>query len=175
MAQQVYILTAEEYSMVQGMAKRIEQLENENKTLREFNLKKSQALDQAKLSIKERDERLADLVKSRQLDQKALANQAHELLVKEAELANLSSKLREAKRDCEGTSACLAETEKISASRLKSMNNLIREVRRLKSEHVCIATNPQNGHVKVISVAKTDTYRKFGWMVSEEYLVDRPA
>ena len=161
--------------MVQGMAKRIEQLENENKTLREFNLKKSQALDQAKLSIKERDERLADLVKSRQLDQKALANQAHELLVKEAELANLSSKLREAKRDCEGTSACLAETEKISAVRLATMSHLRAEVRRLKNEHVCVAQNPKTGTVKVVSVVKADDYRKFGWAVSEEYLVDRPA
>lgn len=104
-----------------------------------------------------------------------LAEQAHELLVKDAELADLSGKLREVKRDCEGTSARLAEVEKISATRLASMNNLMREVRRLRAEHVCVAQNPKTGTVKVISVVKADTYRKFGWAVSEEYLVDRPA
>lgn len=158
---------------------------------------------QGKQSIKERDQRIVDLKHARDLDNKKLAEQAHELLVKEAELADLSSKnrsmtndiewyqrelgrlqkdlgikdeaLREAKRDCEGTSARLAETEKISAARLDTMNYLQAENRRLRAEHVCVAQNPKTGTVRVVSVVKADTYRKFGWIVSEEYLVDRPA
>ena len=130
---------------------------------------------QGKQSIKERDQRIADLRHVRDLDNKKLAEQTHELLIKEAELADLSGKLREVKRDCEGTSKALAETQKISAARLATMNNLLKEVRRLKNEHVCVAQNPKTGTVKVISVVKADTYRKFGWAVSEEYLVDRPA
>lgn len=120
---------------------------------------------------------------------KILCEKSHEILVLNAELANLSSQVRslveenqtycnqiaEMKRDCEGTSKVLEETKKLSAKRLEVMNSLIRTVRNLKTEHVCIATNPQNGHVKVVSVGKADTYRKFGWLVSEEYLVDRPA
>lgn len=175
MAQNVFILTAEEYSMMQGMAKHIEQLENENETLREANLKNSQALNNAKQTIATRDERIANLINSRKHLQRELADDAHEILVLNAELAELSSKLREYKRDCEVTARVLAETEKISAERLVKTSALMREVRRLKAEHVCIATNPQNGHVKVISVVKADTYREFGWTVSEEYLVDRPA
>lgn len=153
-------------------------------------------VEQSKQSIKERDQRIADLKHVRDLDNKKLAEQAHELLCKEAELANLSSKLREAnaliksleqeivkgnstiyhmKKDAEGTSARLAETEKISAKRLDVMNNLMKEVRRLKSEHVCVVRNPISGTTKVVSVVKADHYRKFGWEVSEEFLVDRPA
>lgn len=91
------------------------------------------------------------------------------------ELAVLSAKAHEMERDFAGISSVLEETKKISAKRLEVVNSLTRIVRNLKTEHVCIATNPQNGHVKVISVGKADTYRKFGWIVSEEYLVDRPA
>lgn len=130
---------------------------------------------QAKQSIKERDERIEAFKFAITVDNKKLAEQAHELLVKDAELADLSSKLREAKRDCEGTSKALTETQKISAARLSAMNFLQSEVRRLKAENVCIVTNPRNGHVRVVSVAKTDAFRQHGWTVSEEYHVDRPA
>ena len=173
--QKAIILTEEEYSALQANAKIAETLRCENKTLREFNLKKGQALDQAKSSISLRDLRIKDLVEARQLDQKALAAKAHELLVKEAELASLSAKAREMERDIEGTSKVLAETQNISATRLALVNNLLKLVRHLKAEKVCIAHNPKTGTVKVVSVAKADTYRKFGWTVSEEYLVDRPA
>lgn len=133
-------------------------------------------VQQGKQSIKERDKRIADLKHVLDLDNKALARKSQELLVKEAELANFSSKLREAQRDMAGTSSRLKTAEMLSKSRLESMNNLIREVRRLKSEKVCIATNPRTGTVKVVSVVKADTYRKFGWIVTdEEFIVDRPA
>lgn len=166
--QKAFILNEEEYSMLQGQAKYIETLQAENKTLREFNSKKSETLDLAKLTIKERDERIAALKESRQLDQKALADKAHEILCKDAELAALSSELRKTKQHCE-------DTEKISAVRLDALRRVQALYHGLKREHVCIATNPQTGTVKVVSVAKADTYRKFGWIVSEEYLVDRPA
>lgn len=173
--QKAFILNEEEYAQLQGQAKYIEQLQNENKTLREFNSKKSHALEQAKSSISLRDDRIRDLVEARQLDQKALAAKAHELLVKEAELAALSAKLQEAKRDCEGTSRVLKETQEISAKRLEAMDSLMRVIRRLKSERVCIVKNYKTATVKIVSATKADTYRKFGWAISEEYLVDRPA
>ena len=111
-------------------------------------------VEQGKQSIKERDARLNDLV---------------------AENQTYCNQIAEMKRDCIGTSKVLAETQKISAMRLELMDNLIQEVRRLKAEKVCVAQNPKTGTVKVISVVKADTFRKFGWTVSEEYLVDRPA
>lgn len=147
-------------------------------TLKEKNAELLQRVElylrQAKDTLKERDERISAFKAVIDANNKKLASQAHELLVKEAELADLSGKLREAKRDYEGTSARLAETEKISAARLDIMRHLRTEIRRLKSEHVCVAQNPKTGTVRVISVVKADIYRKFGWTVSEEYLVDRP-
>lgn len=120
----------------------------------------------------------------------ASKKQAHEFLtLKEKEIADLSSKvhsltkenqtylsqIEEMKRDCEGTSRALREAQRVSAIRFDSMNKLIQEVRHLKAEHVCVVQNPKTGTVKVVSVVKADTYRRFGWTVSEEFLVDRPA
>ena len=120
----------------------------------------------------------------------ASKKQAHEFLtLKEKEIADLSSKVRfltkenqtylaqikEMKRDCEGTSRALRETQRVSAARLDSMNKLIQKVRHLREEHVCIAQNPDTGITRMISAIVADTYRKFGWTVSEEFLVDRPA
>lgn len=120
----------------------------------------------------------------------ASKKQAHEFLtLKEAEISDLSSKVRsltkenqtylaqikEMKRDCEGTSRALREAQRVSATRLDFMNRLTQEVRHLKAEHVCVVQNPKTGTVKVVSVVKADTYRRFGWTVSEEFLVDRPA
>ena len=143
--------------------------------LKEENAKLSHKLAVAS-KAREMDRRqIEELSHVRDLDNKKLAEQAHELLCKEAELADLSSKLKEVMRDCEGTSKVLAATQKISAERLALVNNLLELVRHLKAEKVCIAHNPKTGTVKVVSVVKADTYRKFGWTVSEEYLVDRPA
>lgn len=119
---------------------------------------------QGKQSIKERDQRIADLRHVCDLGNKKLLEQAHELLVKEAEIADLETKSR-----------VLEETQKISDSRLKLMNQLKQKVRHLRAEHVCIAQNPKTGTTRVISAIVADTYRKFGWTVSEEFLVDRPA
>lgn len=109
---------------------------------------------QGKESIKERDARLNDLV---------------------AENQTYCNQIAEMKRDCEGTSQVLKKTQEISAERLALVNNLLKLVRHLKAEKVCVAQNPKTGTVKVISVVKADVYRHFGWTVSEEYLVDRPA
>ena len=184
-----YILTETEYQEILILKKQA----HEFLTLKEQNSDLSRKLEglvaQGKQSIKERDQRIADLKRARDLDNKKLSEQAHELLVKEAEIADLSSKVRsltkenqtylaqieEMKRDCEGTSRALREAQRVSATRLDFMNRLTQEVRHLRAEHVCIAQNPKTGTVKVISVVKADTYRKFGWTVSEEFLVDRPA
>lgn len=130
---------------------------------------------QCKQSIKERDARIDAFRKLNAESEGTLA--ARECIIKslEKQLADLSGELREALQALKGTSARLADTEKISATRLESMNNLMQEVRRLKSENVCIVTNPRNGHIRVVSVAKVDAFRQHGWIVSEQYLVDRPA
>ena len=69
----------------------------------------------------------------------------------------------------------LKEAQKFNASRLKLVNQLMQKVRHLRAEHVCIAQNPKTGITREISAIVADTYRKFGWTVSEEFLVDRPA
>ena len=56
--------------------------------------KDKEVMNLYKLSIKERDERIAALKETCNLNNKKLAEQAHELLVKEAEIADLSSKVR---------------------------------------------------------------------------------
>lgn len=184
-----YILTETEYQEILTLKKQA----HEFLTLKAQNSDLSRKLEglvaQGKQSIKERDQRIADLKRARDLDNKKLAEQAHELLVKEAEIADLSSKVRsltkenqtylaqieEMKRDCEGTSRALREAQRVCATHLDFMDRLAQEVRRLRAEHVCIAQNPKTDPVKIISVVKADTYRKFGWTVSEEFLVDRLA
>lgn len=198
-----YILTETEYQEILASKKQAHEfltlkeqnssLSNELKSARlafeEYRKETKKILDLGKLFIKDRDVRIFALKEAHKLDNKKLAEQAHELLVKEAEIADLSSKvnsltkenqtylsqIEEMKRDCEGTSCALREAQRVSATRLDSMNRLTQEVRHLKAEHVCIAQNPGTGKVRIISVVKADTYRKFGWTVSEEFLVDRPA
>lgn len=70
----------------------------------------------------------------------------------------------------------LKEAQKINASRLKLVAQLMRKkARHFRAEYVCIAQNPKTGITRVISAIVADTYRKFGWTVSEEFLIDRPA
>lgn len=111
-----------------------------------------------------------------------LAKQTQLLLAQEAELAHISGQNVEMRRDAEGSAKALADArakaerlQELADERLVSMRNLSNEVRRLRAEHVCVAQNPRTGTVKVISVDKADTFRQFGWTVSEEFLVDRPA
>ena len=158
------------------------------------NLKKRREADREEIlanrerrkELHERLEATQNLLKNSRehiaLCNKKLAEQAQLLLAQEAELASFSSKMKEVMRDCEGTAKTLAEArteakhlQELADERLVSMHNLSNEVRRLRAEHVCIAKNPKTGTVKVISVVKADTYLKFGWTVSEPYLVDRPA
>lgn len=168
MAQPVYILSAEEYSMFQGMSERIEQLETEKTVL----------TDRVNASVSQIS-RMHVIIDS---------------LV--AENNTYCKQIAEMKRDCAGTSKALAEARdearaeetlrkdvqeelqhcrEISDARLTSMHNLSKEVRRLKSEQVCIAKNPISGTTKVVSVVKADVYLKYGWTVSEPCLVERPA
>ena len=93
------------------------------------------------LTLKKQAHEFLTLKEACKLDNKKLAEQAHELLVKEAEIADLSSKVRsltkenqtylaqieEMKRDCEGTSRALRETQRVSSSRLKLVTQLMRE------------------------------------------------
>lgn len=112
---------------------------------------------QGKQSIKERDQRIADL------------KSFHA-----TELAELSSKLRESQRDMAGTCSALAEAKILSDSRLRSINYLRAEVHRLRNEKVCFATNVRTNVVKIVPAIKADTYRKLGWIVSdEEFIIDR--
>lgn len=54
------------------------------------------------------------------------------------------------------------------------ITDLIAEVRRLRDEKVCFATNVQTNVVKIVPAIKADTYRKLGWIVSdEEFIIDR--
>lgn len=69
----------------------------------------------------------------------------------------------------------IKEAQKFNASRLKLVNQLMKKVRHLRIKHVCIAQNPKTGITREISAIVADTYRKFGWTVSEEFLVNRPA
>lgn len=194
-----YILTETEYQEILASKKQAHEfltlkeqnsyLSNELEAaclaLEENRKKDKEVMNLYKLSIKERDERITALKEACNFHNKKLAEQAHKLLVKEAELADLSSKVRslmkenqtccnqiaEMKRDCEGTSQALKEAKEISAKYL----TLTQEIRQLKDEHVCIAQNPRTGTVRVISVSRADIYRQHGWIVSDEYIVDRPA
>ena len=176
-----YILTETEYQEILASKKQAHEfltLKEQNSTLsrklevadsiiraNRLQINKLEGLvAQGKQSIKERDQRIADLRHVCDLSNKKLLEQAHELLVKEAEIADLETKSR-----------VLEETQKISDSRLKLMNQLKQKVRHLRAEHVCVVQNPKTGTVRVISVDKADTYRKSSWIVSEELLVDRPA
>lgn len=165
-----YILNETEYQEFLALKKQnsalSHQLEVADSVVKEGRLqinKLEGLVAQGKQSIKERDQRIADLRHVCDLGNKKLLEQAHELLCKEAELADLETKFR-----------VLEETQKIGASRLKLVNQLMQKVRHLRAEHVCIAQNPKTGITRVISAIVADTYRKFGWTVSEEFLVDRP-
>ena len=176
-----YILTESEYQDFLASKDKVQVLEHRlavANEVREANLTQIKQLNglvcQGKQSIKERDQRIADLKHARDLDYKALTNKSHELLAKEAELAELSSKLRESQRDMAGTCSALAKAKILNDSRLRSINYLRAEVHRLRNEKVCIATNIQTNVVKIVPAIKADTYRKLGWIVSgEEFSIDR--
>ena len=176
-----YILTESEYQDFLASKDKVQVLEHRlavANEVREANLAQIKQLEglvrQGKQSIKERDQRIADLKHARDLDYKALTDKSHELSVKEAELAELSSKLRESQRDMAVTCSALAEAKILSDSRLRSINYLRAEVHRLRNEKVCFATNVRTNVVKIVPAIKADTYRKLGWIVSdEEFIIDR--
>lgn len=176
-----YILTESEYQDFLACKDKVQVLEHRlavANEVREANLAQIKQLNglvyQGKQSIKERDQRIADLKHARDLDYKALTDKSHELSVKEAELAELSSKLRESQRDMAGTCSALAKAKILSESRLRSINYLRAEVHRLRNEKICFATNVRTNVVKVVLASNADTYRKLGWIVSdEEFIIDR--
>ncbi len=176
-----YILTESEYQDFLACKDKVQVLEHRlavANEVREANLAQIKQLNglvyQGKQSIKERDQRIADLKHARDLDYKALTDKSHELSAKEAELAELSSKLRESQRDMAGTCSALAKAKILSESRLRSINYLRAEVHRLRNEKICFATNVRTNVVKVVLASNADTYRKLGWIVSnEEFIIDR--
>lgn len=176
-----YILTESEYQDFLACKDKVQVLEHRlavANEVREANLAQIKQLNglvyQGKQSIKERDQRIADLKHARDLDYKALTDKSHELSVKEAELAELSSKFRESQRDMAGTCSALAKAKILSESRLRSINYLRAEVHRLRNEKICFATNVRTNVVKVVLASNADTYRKLGWIVSdEEFIIDR--
>lgn len=191
-----YILSETEYAALQS---RIADLESANSAITAELLKAGHKLDVA-AKVREADrQQLADLATENQTycnqlteckrdvdgmekrisdlsDQLAyfrnLADERLDSLVKIEEERNaLQASLEKAQRRIE-------HSEHISDRRLRLANELQRTVRRLKNERVCIVINPDNGHHKVVSVSKADTYRSFGWVLyngGEEFLVDRPA
>ena len=158
-----YILTESEYQDFLACKDKVQVLEHRlavANEVREANLAQIKQLNglvyQGKQSIKERDQRIADL------------KSFHA-----TELAELSSKLRESQRDMAGTCSALAKAKILSDSRLRSINYLRAEVHRLRNEKVCIATNIQTNVVKIVPAIKADSYRKLGWIVSdEEFIID---
>ena len=160
-----YILTESEYQDFLESKTKVQVLEHRlavANEVREANLAQIKQLDglvrQGKQSIKERDQRIADL--------KAF---------NEAELANLSLKLKEARQDMADACSTLAKANTLNDSRLIRIKRLQAEVRRLMNEKVCIATNIQTNVVKIVPAIKADTYRKLDWIVSdEEFIIDRP-
>lgn len=159
-----YILTESEYQDFLACKDKVQVLEHRlavANEVREANLAQIKQLNglvyQGKQSIKERDQRIADL------------KSFHA-----TELTELSSKLRESQRDMAGTCSALAKAKILSESRLRSINYLRAEVHRLRNEKVCFATNVRTNVVKVVLASKADTYRKLGWIVSdEEFIIDR--
>lgn len=160
-----YILTESEYQDFLASKDKVQVLEHRlavANEVREANLAQIKQLNglvcQGKQSIKERDQRIADL------------KSFHAI-----ELAKLSLKLKEAQRDMAGTCSALAKAKILNDSRLRTINRLQAEVHRLMNEKVCIATNVQTNVVKIVPAIKADTYRKLGWIVSdEEFIIDRP-
>ena len=191
-----YLLNENEYKAYLQMQEAINLKTIANMALEEEvkNLEKRREADREEIlvnrerrkDLRERLEASQKLLKdSREhvaLCNKKITEQAQLLLAQEAELARISGQNVEMRRDAEGSAKALAEAraeakhlQELADERLVSMRNLSDEVRRLKSEHVCIAKNPKTGTVEVISVVKADTYLELGWTVSEEYLVARPA
>ena len=92
----------------------------------------------------------------------AVANKVRE--VNRARIQQLEGLVRQGKQSIKERDQRIAD--------LKSFNAA--EVHRLMNEKVCIATNVQTNVVKIVLAIKADTYRKLGWIVSdEEFIIDR--
>ena len=92
----------------------------------------------------------------------AVANKVRE--VNRARIQQLEGLVRQGKQSIKERDQRIADLKAFNAA----------EVRRLMNEKVCIATNVQTNVVKIVPAIKADTYRKLGWIVSdEEFIIDR--
>lgn len=113
---------------------------------------------QGKQSIKERDERIEAL-------RKVNAEFEGTLAARECIIHSLEQEVEVLRKDLD----CVRMN---NSSNLNTIHNLEQEVHNLREEHVYIATKP-NGLTRVISAAKVDICRIFGWTISEGYPIIR--
>lgn len=123
-----YILNETEYKELVALKDQNSYLSNELEVaclaLEENRKKDKEVMNLYKLSIKERDERIVALKEACNLHNKKLAEQAHELLVKEAELADLSSKVRSLMKENQTYRAQIKEMKRDFAGTYKVLEEL---------------------------------------------------
>lgn len=184
-----YILNENEYQAYLTLQVEVAALRENNNTLSEqvMSLEKRRTADREEIlanrerrkELRERLEITQKLLKEARetiaLDSKKIMEKSNIILAQEAELASLSSKMKEVMRDCEGSAKALDDA-RTEAKRLQELaDERLNEIRFLKAERCCIVKNSQTGATKVISADKADAYCQSGWMVIEKFLVDRPA
>lgn len=123
-----YILNETEYQELVALKDQNSYLSNELEVaclaLEDNRKKDKEVMNLYKLSIKERDERIAALKEACSLNNKKLAEQAHELLVKEAEIADLASKVRSLMKEKQTYRAQIEEMKRDFAGTYKVLEEL---------------------------------------------------
>ena len=123
-----YILNETEYKELMALKDQNSYLSTElevaSLAFEENRKKDKEVMNLYKLSIKERDERIAALKEACSLSNKKLAEQAHELLVKEAELADLASKVRSLMKEKQTYRAQIEEMKRDFAGTCKVLKEL---------------------------------------------------
>ena len=123
-----YILNETEYKELMALKDQNSYLSTElevaSLAFEENRKKDKEVMNLYKLSIKERDERIAALKEACSLSNKKLAEQAHELLVKEAELADLASKVRSLMKEKQTYRAQIEEMKRDFAGTYKVLEEL---------------------------------------------------
>lgn len=123
-----YILNETEYQELIALKDQNSYLSNELEVaclaLEDNRKKDKEVMNLYKLSIKERDERITALKEACSLSNKKLAEQAHELLVKEAELADLASKVRSLMKEKQTYRAQIEEMKRDFAGTYKVLEEL---------------------------------------------------
>lgn len=123
-----YILNETEYQELIALKDQNSYLSTELEVaclaLEENRKKDKEVMNLYKLSIKERDERIASLKEACSLSNKKLAEQAHELLVKKAELADLASKVHSLMKEKQTYRAQIEEMKRDFAGTYKVLEEL---------------------------------------------------